>query len=307
MALKEMQFSLPSCVVMVRPQTFISNPETRSSNAFQVTEMPEIPLQSKTITSQAQSEFDRFQRLLMENGIGVLSFSEDQAAQTPDALFPNNWFVHLPDGRVFLMPMYAENRRREYRQDIIEVLRPSEVIDLRPLAAEGLFLEGTGSLILDHQSKTGYACRSLRTSDAAVKIFSEHSGYRILVFDSVDHNGQPVYHTNVMMALSPDLAVVNLSSVADKLQRHELISQLGREVIDISHTQMQSFAGNMLFLQNRQGQRFWVCSDKARASLTADQSELMQRRAEFISADLRTIETYGGGGARCLLAEMFSC
>lgn len=295
--------TIASAVLMVRPHSFTSNPETQSSNAFQA--VCGSPAGGRALIERAQIEFDELQRRLIASGVGVLAFSEQEAAHTPDALFPNNWFVSLPDGRVFLMPMYAENRRREYRPDIVNALYPTEVIDLRSLSEKNLFLEGTGSLILDHESKTGFACRSVRTSDQAVQIFSELSGYRITVFDSVDRSGQAIYHTNVMMALSPDLAIVNLSSILDSRQRNQLVTQLNRDILDITETQMQRFAGNMLFLQNRMQRNFWICSDRARASLTEEQKEKMQKSAEFISADLQTIETYGGGGARCLLAEVF--
>lgn len=291
-----------SRVVMVRPQSFFSNPETKGSNAFQIAD---TSLAVATVTQKAQHEFDTFQNELCRHGIEINLYSEVPSAHTPDALFPNNWFVHLPDGRVFLMPMQAENRRREYREDIIQSLNPREVIDLRPLAEKNLFLEGTGSLILDHTQKTGFACLSPRTDEEAVRIFSEHSGYRITIFDAVDDAGQAIYHTNVMMALSPDLAVVNLSAVTNGKQRHDFLQALNREVVDIAHTQMQEFAGNMLFLKNSQDEHFWVCSRRAYESLTPGQRKRIEINAGFIFSDLITIETYGGGGARCLLAEVF--
>lgn len=293
-------------VIMVRPATFCSNPETRESNAFQNSGGSA----STDVLTAAQKEFDGFQAVLEKQGIRILKFTEaaSSAGPTPDALFPNNWFMHFPDGRVFLMPMQAPNRRREYRADIVAALAPREVIDLRGLAGEGHFLEGTGSLIPDHTAKVAYAARSPRTSDRALDIFYEKSGYEIIRFDARDASGRAIYHTNVMMALGTATAVVNLDSIPEGNEKNRLIGRLtesGRTVVPVTYEQTLSFAGNMLLLQNRQKQNFWVCSEKAHRSLTPEQRDILRRDGEFLVSDLNTIETYGGGGARCLLAEAF--
>lgn len=287
-------------VLMIKPQSFCANPETLASNSFQI----QGKLKKDEILKLAQIEFLNFQKVLQEHGIRILKFEESLTQQTPDALYPNNWFCHLPDGRVFVFPMFPKNRRDEVRNDVINSLQAVDVIDLRYLEKESLFLEGTGSLILDHKNKIGFACLSPRTSQAAVDIFSELSGYRIHTFDSVDLSGRPIYHTNVMMALSPEHTVVNLSSVKNAEQKKNLISTIektGRRVVDISYDEMNHFAGNMLFLKG-----FWVCSTKAYTNLSPEKYAQLATEGLFIHSDLHTIESYGGGGARCLLAEVFN-
>jgi len=290
---------------MVFPKSFCSNPDTISSNSFQA---DNAPSEKNTVLARAQSEFTAFQKKLTSTGFQVMTFQEDTANFTPDALFPNNWFCHLPDGRVFLFPMFPVNRRQEFREDIIRALKPKEVIDLRHLAKENLFLEGTGSLILDHHHKTGFACLSPRTSPQALKYFSELSGYKIVSFNSVDQNGSAVYHTNVMMTMSPQHAVICLDSIPDSEQKRQVqsaLTDLGKIIVPISHNEMNSFAGNMLFIQGEEN-CYWASSSKAYLALSEKNRTQLQTEASFIHSDLQTIETYGGGGARCLLAEYFN-
>jgi hypothetical protein len=294
-----------SSVVMIFPQSFQSNPETRDSNAFQQRQNDDEKL---SILKKAQSEFTTFQNKLMDAGINVLRFTEDLTVDTPDALFPNNWFCHLPDGRIFLFPMQAHNRRREVRPDIIDAITHQEIIDLTMLSEKNHFLEGTGSIILDHPNKIGYACLSPRTTIEALNEFSKKSGYSVISFNSYDQSDKSIYHTNVMMSLSPQTAVINLNSIRNPLERAQVIQSLknsGRNIVEITHDQMNHFAGNILFLKNERGQSFWVCSERAHAALTAENKSILERDGDFIYAPLDTIETYGGGGARCLLAEVF--
>lgn len=290
---------------MIFPKSFCSNPDTLDSNSFQSSGLQN---EKSNILAKAQSEFNGFQRTLLTSGFQILKFEEDTRHFTPDALFPNNWFCHLPDGRVFLFPMYPKNRRNEFREDIIAALRPKEVIDLRPLADKELFLEGTGSLILDHYNKKGFACLSPRTSPAAVEEFSRLSGYRITTFDSVDTGGKAVYHTNVMMTMSEKHAVIcmeSVHSVSQKEQIESAVKKIGKTLVPLSYNEMNSFAGNMLFIRGRDSNH-WACSTRAYESLSAANRNLLSAEAPFLHSGLNTIETFGGGGARCLLAEVFN-
>ena len=302
---KNKHFYAAGSVVMVFPKSFHSNPETQDSNAFQKVQMK---ADNNLILQKAQSEFLFFQKKLTEAGIQIHSFSEDTSQSTPDALFPNNWFCHMPDGRVFLFPMQAINRRREVRSDIIDSIPHSEVIDMTNRTERSQFLEGTGSVILDHQNKMAYACLSPRTSIETLNEFSVLSGYRLITFKSCDQNNTPIYHTNVMMALSPKTAVINLESIQNPLEKAQVVQALkssGRQIVDITFEQMNQFAGNILFLKNKSNKTFWVCSEKAYNAFTRENKFMLQQDGELLYAPLDTIETYGGGGARCLLAEIF--
>lgn len=290
---------------MVFPKSFCSNPDTLSSNSFQSLHSPE---KKCNVLAKAQNEFSEFQKKLISTGFRILNFEEDTSKFTPDALFPNNWFCHLPDGKVFLFPMFPTNRREEVREDIIRSLQSEKVIDLRPLVEKNVFLEGTGSLILDHQYKTGFACLSPRTSPQALQLFSELSGYKIISFNAVDSNGQPIYHTNVMMTISPQHVVICMESIPDKPQAKLIeatVKELGKQLVPISYEEVKSFAGNMLFIRGEKS-FYWACSTQAYDSLAQNKRELLMSEAPFLHSDLKTIETYGGGGARCLLAEYFT-
>ncbi len=290
-------------VVMIRPLTFCSNPETLASNSFQKSsgDSPSV------ILHKAQAEFDLFVEKLTASGIEVLKFEEKAGAQTPDALFPNNWFCQLPDGKVFLFPMQAPNRRKEVRRDVLRKIRATETIDLTPYIERNQFLEGTGSLVCDHRNKIAYACLSPRTSPEVLREFSELSGYRIVSFHSLDRGGKDIYHTNVMMAAGERTMIVNLSSLpeSDRKMVSGVLQETGKTIVDISFDQMENLAGNMLFLQNKTGKKFWVCSTRAFHILTPSQKEILEREGSFLHSELTTIEDVGGGGARCLMAEVF--
>lgn len=234
---------------------------------------------------------------------------EVPGANTPDACFPNNWFCQLPDGRVFVFPMQAQNRRREVRQDILQKIKKTEVIDLSSHAERGLFLEGTGSLIFDHAHKLAYACVSPRTAPALLKEFSELSGYETVGFTSHSEEGKAIYHTNVMMALGPKNVVINMSSLNTAPEKERLLSlfaMTGKYVIDISHDQMCSFAGNMLHLSNKNGEEFWVMSTRAYDCLSFEQKQRLMEDGRILHSPIPTIEDFGGGGVRCLMAEIFT-
>lgn len=294
-----------SKIVMVRPLTFCSNLETLESNSFQKKSSDLSPAE---IVKRAQREFDNFQSTLTSEGIEILRFEENPEVQTPDACFPNNWFCQLPDGRVFLFPMQAKNRRREVREDIISSLQKSELIDFTGFAEKDLFLEGTGSLIFDHQNKIAYACFSPRTSPELLNEFSRRSGYEVIGFKAVNETGKAIYHTNVMMAMGEKNVVINMASVTDPTERDVLLESFQKTrkfVVDISHSQMSSFAGNMLYLSNQSGENFWVMSTRAHDSLTSEQKKILLREGKLLHAPIPTIEDFGGGGVRCLMAEIF--
>jgi hypothetical protein len=296
--------SVAAGAVMIYPKSFCANPDTLATNSFQ---SQDHPLTNTVILEKSQKEFSAFQKLLKDHGIKILSFEEDVSRFTPDALFPNNWFCHLPDGRIFLFPMFPLNRRSECRQDIIRSLNSTNVTDLRYLEKQNQFLEGTGSLIFDHQSKTAFACLSPRTTEPALREFSEVSGYKIVTFTSLDTQDKPVYHTNVMMSLSPQNAVICLESVKNSEERDRVmrvLKSLKKNIVDITCKEMNSFAGNMLFLKGG-AQYYWVCSTRAFHSLKPLNRSKLETEAAFLHSPLDTIETYGGGGARCLLAEYF--
>lgn len=292
-------------VLMVRPLTFCTNQETISSNSFQK-DSGNIP--ATEVIARAQEEFDEFQDTLAQHDIGIIRYDEVPGAETPDACFPNNWFCQLPDGRIFVFPMQAKSRRREVRKDILDALKKNGLIDLTAHAEKEFFLEGTGSLILDHGNKLAYACLSPRTSPEVLKEFAGHSGYKVVPFSSFDKNGARVYHTNVMMALGETSVIINLSSVTDEKERNELLrhfQETGKTVVDICHRQMSNFAGNMLFLANPAGSKFWVMSTRAWSVLTSAQRAVLEREGKLIHSPIPTIEDYGGGGVRCLMAEIF--
>jgi len=291
-------------VMMVLPRSFRCNEETIVSNAFQTAHGVDGDANVKAV-AESRGLADR----LRQAGVEVIAYEEPMGADTPDALFPNNWFASLPDGRLFLFPMQALNRRREVHPEWLRNSGDSAgLTDLRPLVNRSFFLEGTGSMILDHAAKRGYACVSERTSPEAIRVFAEHSGYAITSFEATDEKNQPFYHTNVMMALGVNAVVLCSESIRDSAIRKKISADLrstGRALVEISQKQVREFAGNMLQVANASGELFWVCSDRAYSSLSTDQKTVLQVGAEFITAPLSTIETLGGGSARCMLGELF--
>lgn len=294
-------------VLMVRPAHFIANPDTLEDNQFQdPTNAPKHP------TAEAQGEFDAMVGLLEEHGVTVVQVQDTPEPHTPDSIFPNNWFVTNSDGVMTLFPMYADNRSQESRKPelynaVLQAFRPRHILDLRERGAEhGWVLEGTGAMILDRPHGVVYACRSQRLSEELLEIFCEERGYEPIIFDALDREGNPIYHTNVMMALGEDMAILCSESIPEEQRdrvRTKLIST-GHEILDISMEQVYSFAGNMLFLRSGQGQRLLVMSECAYRSLDSTQLERLSRFT-IIAPKLDTIEQLGGGSARCMMAEIF--
>ncbi len=293
-------------MLMIRPLRFEFNAQTAVNNAFQV------PDQDKDIASLARKEFDDFASLLQSKGIDVSVVDDSPEPHTPDSVFPNNWVSFHADGTVFLYPMFAENRRLERKPEVLQQIRKKfEIVQLHDLSNRELqqqFLEGTGSMVLDRSEQIAYACLSPRTHPEVLEEFARISGYRIVAFDAVDRNGLPIYHTNVMMCVADRYVVICLDSIRDALQQNtvtEVIRQTGKEIIPISLEQMEHFAGNMLQVENRNGEKFLVMSSQAYTSLEPGQRAKLESFNPILHSPLDTIEKNGGGSARCMMAEVF--
>ncbi len=295
---------------MVEPIAFGYNAETAENNYFQV-EQKETDIQQKAL-----SEFKNFVEKLQAKGINVITVKDTIDPHTPDSIFPNNWVSFHQDGKVVLYPMFASNRRVERREDIIETIKNegfsvSEIDDWSLPEVQGHYLEGTGSMIFDHDHKIAYGSVSLRLDENLFKEFCEKYGFKPVVFHSyqtVENERLPIYHTNVMMCVADQFVVICLDCIDDELEREkiqEVIKSTNKEIIEISEDQLQQFAGNMLQVQNDQGEKFLVMSETAFKSLNSEQVSNIEKYCEIIHADLNTIEVNGGGSARCMLAEVF--
>ena len=304
-------------VLMVRPVRFAYNEETATNNAFQ--KKDDTQGGAQTIEQQAVREFDAYVAMLRDQGVEVQVLQDTEEPFTPDSIFPNNCFsTHvdvLPGTSVrqrtlVIYPMYARNRRDE-RGKLLKALMKEKfdkIVDLSILEQEGKFLEGTGSLILDREHHIAYACVSPRTNPVALKIWADEMNYRYVLFDGTDDNRQPIYHTNVMMHVGTEVAVVCLDAVTDAARRRELVEMLegsGKSILEISLSQMASFAGNMLEVRNSAGDKILVMSATARAALTASQISFLESKLKIVAPELTAIENAGGGSARCMLAEIF--
>ena len=295
-----------STVLMIRPVDFGFNAETAVNNAFQVQSADD------NIQEKALAEFDGFVNLLITNGVDVTVINDSLHPHTPDSIFPNNWISFHINGTICLYPMYASNRRPERKPDIIQALHDrfmiKQKIDLTHYEKDNRFLEGTGSMVLDRENKKAYACLSQRTDILVLQDFCAKMDYSPVTFQAFDTGGQPIYHTNVMMCIADQYAVVCLSSLQKKAEREQLqdvIADSGKEVIDISVDQMNHFAGNMLQLQNLAGEPLLVMSTQAFQSLSREQHSKLQSYNKIRHAPLSNIETSGGGSARCMIAEIF--
>jgi len=299
---------LTDTLLMVRPAQFGYNAETAVSNAFQ--SVPEGS--GEAINAQAQKEFDDFVDLLQSNGITVHVVQDSQHPSKPDAVFPNNWISVNRDGSSVLYPMLSEARRLERQQPIIDVVQgltgQSEVYDWSHFEAENHYLEGTGSMVLDHVNKRLYACRSARTHECVVTQWAATFNYQPIIFDAIDRNGVPVYHTNVLMSIGEEFLVICLEAIPSAAQRKWLINHFNdtpHMVIPITLEQMESFAGNILQLRNANDERLIVLSQAAYNSLGEVQLNRLYGHGKLLVAELSTIERYGGGSARCMMAELF--
>ncbi|MGR3854865.1 citrulline utilization hydrolase CtlX [Chryseobacterium indologenes] len=297
-------------VLMIEPIAFGYNAETAKNNYFQVEQT------GSDIQPKALAEFNTFVGKLREKGINVITIKDTLDPHTPDSIFPNNWVSFHKDGKVVLYPMFASNRRVERREDIIQSIKDqgfevAEIDDWSFSETQGHFLEGTGSMIFDHDNKIAYGSVSLRLDEKLFREFCTKYGFTPVVFHSFQTVGAerlPIYHTNVMMCVADKFVVICLDCIDDELEREKVVETIkgsGKEIIEISEEQMQQFAGNMLQVQNKEGKKFLVMSQTAYRSLTPEQVAAIEKYCEIIYSDLNTIEVNGGGSARCMLAEVF--
>ncbi|HIZ84875.1 MAG TPA: amidinotransferase [Candidatus Coprenecus stercoravium] len=294
-----------SKVFMVKPARFAFNPQTGDNNAFS------RPGRESSAQENALREFTSYVALLRANKIDVVIAEDTPHPHTPDSIFPNNWFSTHEDGTLVLYPMSAVNRRNERKSEVLEVLRKNfevrRVVDLTWWENENLFLEGTGSMVLDRDNKIVYACQSYRTSERVLADFCKQMGYTPVFFEAYDRNGVAVYHTNVLMGLGTAYCVICTESIRPEDRDRVLgsITGSGRKILDITFEQLESFAGNMLELSSPSGRPVMVMSATARKSLTTEQSRELSAHYKLLSPQLDYIETHGGGSARCMLAELF--
>jgi hypothetical protein len=294
-----------SQLLMIQPVNFGFNAETAVNNTFQKNI-------AGNIQEKALMEFNDFVDLLRKNNIDVTVIKDTIDPSTPDSIFPNNWISFHNDGRLFLYPMFAVNRRMERKSTVLDTIKNKfsvrEMVDLSKYETDGLFLEGTGSMVLDRENKIAYACLSPRTNEQLLNEFCKLTGFTPVTFRSTDSAGVDIYHTNVMMCVADAYAVICLGSVVDGEERKNVIASLERTnkvIIDISQQQLNSFAGNMLQVMDVNGELLLVMSTQAFGSLTPLQVDILQKHNRIIHSSLNTIETAGGGSARCMMAEVF--
>lgn len=290
---------------MIRPVNFAFNAETAVNNAFQT------PGNDAGAQEKAQQEFDGFVQVLTQNGVNVTVINDTPEPRTPDSIFPNNWVSFHEDGTIVLYPMFAQNRRLERKpgvlQAIAEKFTNNKTIDLSNHENENVFLEGTGSMVLDRENKIAYACISPRTDYFVLTEFCDRMGYTPEVFDAVDQRGQPIYHTNVMMCVANKYVVICMEAIAAGHEKEDVkatIEKTAKAIIPISLGQMNHFAGNMLQVNNNRGEPLLVMSSQAYQSLSKEQVTMLENFNRIIHAPLTTIETNGGGSARCMMAEI---
>lgn len=299
----------PSSIFMVRPAAFGFNAQTAGSNAFQVDGTDD----AAAVHQKALQEFDRMVDLLRSHDIDVHVFEDTPVPVKPDAVFPNNWVSFHEDGRVMLYPMLAGNRRLERRATVVETLAESfEVTEITDWSGEELknnFLEGTGSVVFDYVNKLAYANRSPRTNEQLVNKLCALIGYKPIVFDAVDEKGNPIYHTNVLMCIGSKFAVICLDAIHDDDDQEKILSALAgtqHKVVAISYAQMNAFAGNMMEVASKNGELFVLLSEQAFHSLLPGQVDAISRFAEMIPIAIPTIEKFGGGSVRCMVAGIFN-
>lgn len=290
---------------MIRPLHFAYNAETAVNNSFQVKGDQE------NLTVKAVKEFDAFVSALQQEGIDVTVVEDSPDPHTPDAIFPNNWISFHESGIYCLYPMFAPNRRKERKTEVISIIQKKfhyhQLIDLTAYESENLFLEGTGSMVLDREERLAYACLSPRTNQGVLEDFCKKLNYRPIVFHSTNDTGQAIYHTNVMMCIADRFVVICMDSIPDPIEKkyvEETVLLSGKEIVRISSNQMNHFAGNMLQLENNRKEKILVMSDAAWNSLIPEQKETLTKYNRILHASLQHIETNGGGSARCMIAEI---
>ncbi|MCH4824004.1 arginine deiminase-related protein [Gramella lutea] len=297
-------------ILMVRPVGFRMNEQTAVNNYFQT------KLEGDDINEIATQEFDLFVDKLRSVGVNVVVVDDVPEDDTPDSIFPNNWVSFHEDGQVALYPMFAENRRKERRLEYFAKLEEagfkiSDIVDYTIAEEDDVFLEGTGSLILDRVNQKAYCAISPRADEDLLIEFCEDFEFTPVIFNAyqtVDDKRLPIYHTNVMMCVADEFTVICLDTIDDKKERKNVVKHLKmdeKEIISISEEQMHEFAGNMLQVQGGEGKKYLVMSARAHRSLTEDQISRIEKHCQILSSEIKTIETCGGGSARCMMAEVF--
>ncbi len=300
-----MSAQAPNSVVLVRPHHFGPNPQTNTDNAFQT--WHRVSGAEADVAKAAYDACTQVGHRLEEAGVDVHIF-DDIGTDRPDSVFVNNWFSTHAGGRIAVYPMYAENRRNERRTDIIEFLkkhyRVQEVIDFSGLEQDGIFLEGTGTMVLDHVARIAYTAKSRRADPLVLERFCTQFGYEPVLFDAVDQDGTPIYHTNILMCIGTSIALVGLDAIVEPTRRRDVVDRLqesGRQVIPLTHAQLAEFAGNAIELRRRVGSRLLAMSTRAAASLTPTQVAAIEESCELLPLDVGPIEL-AGGSVRCMIA-----
>ena len=299
-------------ILMIRPVNFRMNEQTAVNNYFQ----EDLDLRNSVINKKAQTEFDAFVEKLREVGVNVIVEDDDVLNDTPDSIFPNNWVSFHENGDVGLYPMFAENRRKERREDVLvrlerEGFEINHIIDYSSAEEEHLFLEGTGSMALDRVNRKAYCSLSPRADEDLFIEFCEDFDYFPVIFTAYQSVGEerlPIYHTNVMMCIAETFVVICLETIDDKKERKQVVEHFkndGKEIVVITAEQMYHFAGNMLQVRGADEKRYLVMSKAAHDSLTSLQIAKISMHCAILYSDLETIETCGGGSARCMMAEVF--
>ena len=303
---------ITNTILMIRPVSFRMNEQTAVNNYF----MEDIDMKNNAINEKAQEEFDAFVSVLKDHGVHVIVINDTKEPDTPDSIFPNNWISFHANGTVGIYPMFAENRRNERREDILEILEENgfkieSVVDYTAAEEEGVFLEGTGSILMDRVHGKAYCALSQRADEGLFIEFCEDFDCFPVIFtanQSVNGERMPIYHTNVMMALAEDFAIICAGSIDDKKERKIVLDHLkrdGKDIIHISEQQMHHFAGNMLQVLGNEDKRYMVMSTAAYESLSPEQITGIESHCAILHSSLSTIETCGGGSARCMMAEVF--
>lgn len=297
---------------MIRPVAFRMNEQTAVNNYFQ----EDLNIKNQTINERAQQEFDDFVTVLRQNGVNVIVVDDKKENDTPDSVFPNNWVSFHSTGTVVVYPMFAENRRKERREDIFDILEEKgffikDIVDYTSAEEAGIYLEGTGSILKDRVHQKAYCALSERADENLFIEYCEDFDCFPVIFtanQSVNGKRMPIYHTNVMMAMAETFAVICVDTIDDKKERKYVLDHLkndGKEIIKISEQQMHRFAGNMLQVIGADEKRFMVMSSAAYNSLNPVQVKAIEAHCDIIHSSLETIETCGGGSARCMMAEVF--
>lgn len=293
-------------VLMVRPAAFGFNEETAVNNVFQTAGEESI------IPDLARKESDEYAAMLRENGIHVIVVEDTAEPHTPDSVFPNNWFSTHDDGTLVLYPMFAKNRRLERKPAALEAIQENfhvkRTVDLTHYEEKGMYLEGTGSMVLDRVNRIAYVCRSPRVDETVLEDFCKQLQYSPVSFEAEDAGGTQIYHTNVMMHVGSEIAVVCMEAITDPDQRAAVrlsLENAGKKIVEITFDQMNHFAGNMLEVRNKDGDSCLIMSLAAYRSLSNEQVGLLASRMKLITPSLCCIEKTGGGSARCMIAEVF--